>query len=256
MLLEREKIGKKSIESDTIVYYMFAIFAPLRDRNIYKNIRNESPSSPSAPENNIPCSSSIPSETGKTMRIERKKENSTLRAEDCSFPFLDIYSNHKNKMIEKWKLFMLRSFFFGRRRLSFPCLSVIDFEYVFPPLKVCVGGRKWHNWGIIGLWCFFLFGVIVPTFVLELFTFKATEKWREKQEKSLIDFSLPSAPASLLSIVLLAFLWTRELFSSFNKQHINDDEHKLYRYIFFRALLVSLESVVCAICTNKYKTHK
>lgn len=64
-------------------------------------------------------------------------------------------------------------------------------------------------------------------------------------------------PGRLLSVV---GLWThkRDLFCHLTNNTLKTTREKkrneLYRY-FFRSLL-SCESVGCAICTNKYKTHK
>lgn len=68
---------------------------------------------------------------------KRKKERKTqLSGSRLLISFSDIYSNHKNKMIEKWKTSCF-SFFFSFQFCS--CLSVIDFWSALRLREVCVG---------------------------------------------------------------------------------------------------------------------
>lgn len=95
-------------------------------------------------------------------REDEAEKNSTLRVQDCSFPFQIATQIIKIEMIEKWKNKKKKENF---RFVSpfphpiFPLLSCLPpnrFSYFFRVRHGWVEW-KWHIWGIIGLRCLCLF---------------------------------------------------------------------------------------------------
>lgn len=256
-----------SSESDTIVYY---VRHSLWDRNIYKNIRNGFFLEASSFSFAIAFFSSCCFRNRKKEWME--KENSTLRVQDCSFPFQIATQIIKIEMIEKWKTcFALPAFFVF--------LFAADRFYIFfsPPFRSRVWvERKWHNWGIIGLRCLRFLSLLCTLRSgscprsAQTFIFLNRRREKKRAENWLTDnwqLSI-SASTSAQPVVKSFRLNSRVLFpSSAPKKTFRwaCEQRKLYRYaeLVARFCQGRRRDVSCCVRrfadmrrTNKYKTHK
>lgn len=207
-------------KSDTIVYYTFAsrsvrFFFALRPEHIQKHTYWIFVPFPTIP----------PPPVELRNRKSEIEKNSTLGFKIVHFLFQISTQIIKIRWLKNEKLYASHLSFF---RFAFLFVSDRFSAYASQWILKCVGGRSDIIEVLLDCVAYFCLRCCWTAFVLESLAFKAPTKGEKQDEKNgslTIDnyrFSTFSsfAPASLLSIVVPASLWTRErAFSIFPSSH-------------------------------------